>query len=179
MNIGIGGKAILVGPWREHIFDCIRSRVPWLCCLSRLFPSWCRRGWFRRWEGNGYSVCKGVWTIGRNFLPTTVLLEKIASVWCSRLFRCWVEMDNCATSAGGLYHIDSVDVSFNKRVMGVGLSRWQVGANVYVYLPRLFATDINLNNRELGGRAINRYSCVSRRRGSLCAASLSAATFFL
>ena len=32
-----------------------------------------------------------------------------------------------------------------------------------------FASDINVNNGELGGRAINRYSCVSRRRYSLCA----------
>ena len=62
-----------------------------------------------------------------------------------------------------LHHIDSVDVSFNKRVMGVGLSRWCVGENVYV-----FATDFNVNNGELGGRAINRCSCVSRRRHSLC-----------
>ena len=47
------------------------------------------------------------------------------------------------------------DVSFNKRVMGVGLSGWCVGANVHV-----FVTDINVSNGELGGRAINRYSCV-------------------
>ena len=43
-----------------------------------------------------------------------------------------------------LHHIDSVDVSFNKRVMGVGLSRWCVGVNVYV-----FATDINVFNGEV------------------------------
>ena len=42
-----------------------------------------------------------------------------------------------------LHHIDSVDVSFNKRVVGVGLSRWRVGAKVHV-----FATDINVNNGE-------------------------------
>ena len=41
-----------------------------------------------------------------------------------------------------LHHIDSVDVSFNERVMGVGLSRWCVGPNVYV-----FATDSNVNKR--------------------------------
>jgi len=42
-----------------------------------------------------------------------------------------------------LHHIDSVDPSFNRRVMGVGLSRWCVGVNVNV-----FATDINVNNGE-------------------------------
>ena len=63
------------------------------------------------------------------------------------------DSDNCATWC--LHHVDSVDVSFNKRVMGVGLSGWCVGANVHV-----FVTDINVSNGELGGRAINRYSCV-------------------
>ena len=67
------------------------------------------------------------------------------------------ESDNCATSAWGLHHIDNLDVSLNKRVIGVGLSGWSVGANVHV-----FATDIDVNNGELGGRAINRYSCMSR-----------------
>ena len=60
---------------------------------------------------------------------------------------------------GGMHHVDSADVSFNKRVLGVGLSGWCVGANVYV-----FDTGINVNNGEFGGRAINRVAqrdCVS------------------
>ena len=63
----------------------------------------------------------------------------------------------------GLHHVDSLDVSFNRRVVGVGLDgvtcrhRHLSAANVYV-----FATDINVNNGELGGRAVNRYCCVLR-----------------
>merc|ERR1719374_474289 len=75
------------------------------------------------------------------------------------------ESDDCATSAWGLDRIDSVDISFNNEY------QWEsdfpdggAGANVYV-----FDTGINVNNGDFGGRAINRYSCVSRRRYSLCA----------
>ena len=46
--------------------------------------------------------------------------------------------------------IDSVDVSFNRRMMEVVLSRWWIGANVCV-----FATDSNVYNGKLRGRAFN------------------------
>ena len=58
------------------------------------------------------------------------------------------EFDNCAISVWGLHHTDSGRI-FHLRVMGVGPSGWSVGAYVYVLLHK----------GELGGRAINRYSC--------------------
>jgi len=67
------------------------------------------------------------------------------------------ETGDCATSAWGLDRIDSVDISFNSEY------EWEsdfpdggAGANVYV-----FDTGINVNNGDFGGRAINRYSCLS------------------
>jgi len=67
------------------------------------------------------------------------------------------DSDNCASSAWGLDRIDSVDISFNNEY------EWEsdfpdggAGANVYV-----FDTGINVNNGDFGGRAINRYSCLS------------------
>ena len=67
------------------------------------------------------------------------------------------DSDNCATSAWGLDRIDSVDISFNNEY------EWEsdfpdcgAGANVYA-----FDTGINVNNGDFGGRAINRYSCLS------------------
>ena len=67
-----------------------------------------------------------------------------------------------------LDRIYSADVSFHNEY------EWEsdfpdggAGANVYV-----FDTGINVNNGDSGGRAINRYVWVSRRRYSLCAASM-------
>ena len=67
------------------------------------------------------------------------------------------DSENCATSAWGLDRIDSVDIPFNNEYV------WKsdfpddgAGANVYVS-----DTDINVNNGDFGGRAINRYSCLS------------------
>ena len=67
------------------------------------------------------------------------------------------DSDYCATSAWGLDRIDSVDISFNNG------NEWKTdfpdggaGANVHA-----FDTGINVNNGDFGGRAINRYSCLS------------------
>ena len=64
------------------------------------------------------------------------------------------DSDYCATSAWSLDRIDSVDISFNNEY------EWEsdfpdggAGANVYVF--------DNVNNGDFGGRAINRYSCLS------------------
>jgi len=76
---------------------------------------------------------------------------------------CQEDVPLCATSAWGLHHIDRGDVPFNKRMMEVVLSKCWVGANVFV-----FATDINVYNGEFHGSAINRYSCVRRRRLRCC-----------
>ena len=58
-----------------------------------------------------------------------------------------------------------MDVSFNNEYEWASdFPDGGAGANVYV-----FAKDIDVNNREFDGRAI---SCVSKRRYSLCAASM-------
>ena len=67
------------------------------------------------------------------------------------------DSDTCATSAWGLDRIDSVDISFNNEY------EWKsdfpdggAGANVYA-----FDAGIKVNNGDFGGKAINRYSCLS------------------
>ena len=67
------------------------------------------------------------------------------------------DSDNCATSAWVLDRIDSVDTSFNNEYERESdFPDGGAGANVYV-----FDTGINVNNGDFGGRAINRYSCLS------------------
>ena len=67
--------------------------------------------------------------------------------------------DNCATSVWGLGRIDSVDISFNNEYeLESDFPDGGAGANVY-----MFDTGINVNNGDFGGRAVNRYSCLSLR----------------
>ena len=84
------------------------------------------------------------------------------------------ESENRATSAWGLHHIDSV-AYLSKSEYG-----WKSDFpdGVLERTSYVFATGINGNKEELGGGATNLYSCVSRGRYSLCAAShgLSCAT---
>ena len=98
-----------------------------------------------------------------------VAISQPISVAIPEPYRSGYETDQCADATWGFDRIDSVDLPFTKEY------EWETafpdggaGTNVYV-----FDTGINVNNGDFGGRAINRYSCVSRRCYSLCAAVIS------
>ena len=95
-----------------------------------------------------------------------IAMSQPISVAIPEPYRSGHETDQCADATWGFDHIDSVDLPFtNEYEWETAFEDDGAGTNVYV-----FDTGINVNNGDFGGRAINRYSCVSRRCYSLCAA---------
>ena len=62
---------------------------------------------------------------------TTLYLEHEATIQerVKKYHLCLVFLMNMSSYESDNGDIDNVDVSFDNRVMGVGLSRWRVGAN--------------------------------------------------
>ena len=98
-----------------------------------------------------------------------VAMSQPISVAIPEPYRSGHETDQCADATWGFDRIDSVDLPFtNEYEWETAFEDDGAGTNVYV-----FDTGINVNNGDFGGRAINRYSCVSRRCYSLRAAVIS------
>ena len=98
-----------------------------------------------------------------------VAISQPISVAIPEPYRSGYETDQCADATWGFDRIDSVDLPFtNEYEWETAFLDGGAGTNVYV-----FDTGINVNNGDFEGRAINRYSCVSRRCYSLYAAVIS------